>query len=72
LSPIQSKADEPPFYKGKQINLIIATAACGGYDLYARLVARHLGKHLPGTPNVVPQNMMGGGGNTAASYVYPR
>ena len=70
LNPIQAKADEPPFYKGKQINLIIAAAVGGGYDLYARLVARHLGKHLPGAPNIVPQNMMGGGGNTAAGYVY--
>ena len=63
-------ADEAAFYKNKQVSLIIATGVGGGYDLYARLVARHLGKHIPGNPNVVPQNMNGGGGNTAAGYIY--
>jgi tripartite-type tricarboxylate transporter receptor subunit TctC len=42
----------------------------GGYDLYARLVARHLGKHIPGVPNVVPQNMIGAGGNTGAGFIF--
>jgi len=63
-------ADETSFYKNKQVNLIIAAAVGGGYDLYGRLVARHLGKHISGNPNVVPQNMIGGGGNTAAGYIY--
>ena len=68
--PIRAQADEAAFYKGKQVNLIIAAAVGGGYDLYARLVARHLGKHIPGAPNVVPQNMIGAGGNTGAGFVF--
>lgn len=63
-------ADESAFYKGRQVNLVIAATVGGGYDLYGRLVARHIGKHIPGSPNVVPQNMLGGGGNTAAGFVY--
>ena len=69
-SPIKALADEAAFYKGKQVNLIIAAAVGGGYDLYARLVARHLGKHIPGNPTVVPQNMIGAGGNTGAGYLF--
>ncbi|MBX9758568.1 MAG: hypothetical protein K2Y29_07290 [Beijerinckiaceae bacterium] len=65
-----SAADESAFYKGRQVNLIIAAAVGGGYDLYGRIVARHIGRHIPGSPNVVAQNMLGGGGNTGAGYVY--
>ena len=68
--PLKARADEAAFYRGKQVNLIIAAAVGGGYDLYARLVARHIGKHIPGNPNVVPQNMIGAGGNTGAGYVF--
>lgn len=57
------------FYKGKQVSIIIASAPGGGYDLYARLVGRHIGKHIPGNPRVVMSNMPGAGGNTAAAYV---
>jgi tripartite-type tricarboxylate transporter receptor subunit TctC len=58
------------FYKGKQVNVIIGSAAGGGYDAYGRLVARHLAKHIPGTPNVIAQNMPGAGQSKAAGYVY--
>src|SRR3954465_2878058 len=58
------------FYKGKNINLIIGYSAGGGYDVYARLLARHLGKHIPGNPTIVPQNMTGAGSLRAATYVY--
>jgi len=61
---------EDDFYKGKSINLIIATASGGGYDTYSRLIARHLGRHLPGQPTVVPQNMPGAAGIRAANYLY--
>jgi tripartite-type tricarboxylate transporter receptor subunit TctC len=57
------------FYKGKQIRLIIRTGPGGSYDLYARLLAVHIGKHIPGNPTVVPVNMVGGGGIKAANYV---
>ena len=45
------------FYKGKTIKLYIGSGPGGGYDLFGRLVARHIGKHLPGNPTVTPQNM---------------
>ena len=57
------------FYKGKSINLYIGYSAGGGYDLYARLLSRHLGKHIPGKPTVVPQNMPGAGSLKVATYL---
>jgi tripartite-type tricarboxylate transporter receptor subunit TctC len=58
------------FYKGKTIELIIGYSAGGGYDAYARLVARHLGSHIPGKPSIVPKQMPGAGSRAAAQYVY--
>jgi tripartite-type tricarboxylate transporter receptor subunit TctC len=58
------------FYKGKSISLLIGYSVGGGYDAYGRLLARHLGKHIPGNPSVVPQNMTGAGSLKAANYVY--
>jgi tripartite-type tricarboxylate transporter receptor subunit TctC len=58
------------FYKGKTVSLLIGYSVGGGYDAYARLLARHFGKHLPGNPNVVPQNMSGAGSLKAANYLY--
>ena len=58
------------FYKGKSVDLLIGYSAGGGYDVYARLVARHLGKHLPGNPTVVPRNMDGAGSLRLANYLY--
>ncbi len=57
------------FYKGRQVTIIVGSTAGGGYDLYARLVGRHLGRFLPGNPNVIVTNMPGAGGNTSAAYV---
>ncbi len=57
------------FYKGKNVQIVIGSGPGGGYDLYARLVARHLGRFVPGTPNFVPQNMPGAGGVVGANYV---
>jgi len=58
------------FYKGKQINLIVGSSAGGGYDTYARLLGRHLGKYIPGNPIIVPSNMPGAGSNAAAAHIY--
>jgi tripartite-type tricarboxylate transporter receptor subunit TctC len=58
------------FYRGKPINLIIGFSVGGGYDLYARHLARHIGKHIPGNPTVVPQNMAGAGSLRAANFLY--
>ena len=57
------------FYTGKQIRFIIRSGAGGGYDQYARLLGRHIGRHIPGRPTVLPVNMPGGGGIRAANYV---
>ena len=58
------------FYRGRQISLLIGYSAGGGYDAYARVLARHLGRHIPGSPTVVPQNMPGAGSLTLANYLY--
>ena len=58
------------FYKGKQVRVIIGNPPGGGYDLYARLVALHLEKHVPGNPKFVPQNMAGAGSRLAANWLY--
>ena len=65
--PAQAQAD---FYKGKTIELIISTGVGGGLDANARLVARHLGKHIPGNPHIVPKNMPGAGHVRAANYIF--
>jgi tripartite-type tricarboxylate transporter receptor subunit TctC len=61
-------ADE--FYKGKRITIVVGSAAGSGYDAYARLLARHMSKHIPGNPLLIVQNMPGGGGLTAANHLY--
>jgi tripartite-type tricarboxylate transporter receptor subunit TctC len=58
------------FYRGKSIELDINVSVGGGYDLYARMVARHLGKHIPGNPAILPKNMEGGGGMRLANWLY--
>jgi tripartite-type tricarboxylate transporter receptor subunit TctC len=58
------------FYRGKTVNVVIGFSVGGGYDLYARHLARHIGKHIPGNPTVVPQNMPGAGSLKAANYIF--
>jgi tripartite-type tricarboxylate transporter receptor subunit TctC len=58
------------FYKGRSIQLLIGFSPTGGYDSYARALARHMGKHIPGNPNILPQNMPGAGGLKVANYIY--
>jgi tripartite-type tricarboxylate transporter receptor subunit TctC len=71
LLPLTTTADEvEDFYRGKQVSLYIGYSAGGGYDTYARVLARHIGKHIPGNPTVVPQNMPGAGSLTLANYLY--
>jgi tripartite-type tricarboxylate transporter receptor subunit TctC len=68
-SPV-SAATSAGFYKGRSVQLIVGFSAGGGYDLYARVLARHMGRHIPGNPSVVPQNMPGAGSVKAANYLY--
>lgn len=58
------------FYRGRTVSIIAGHSAGGGYDLYARVLARHLGRHIPGNPVVVPSNMPGAGGLRLANYLY--
>ena len=58
------------FYRGKAIHLLIGVGAGGDYDVHARLLARHLGKHIPGNPTIIPENMTGAGGLKATNYLY--
>ena len=58
------------FYRRTPVSLQIGLPAGGGYDLYARTLARHLGRNIPGNPTVVPKNMVGAGGVRAANYMY--
>src|ERR687894_2121101 len=58
------------FYKRKTVTVMVGFGPGGGYDEYARLLARHLGKHIPGEPSVIVQNMEGAGSVRAANHVY--
>jgi len=58
------------FYSGRTVNIVIGYGAGGGYDAYARLLARHIGRHIPGNPSIVAQNMPGAGGLKAMLYLY--
>jgi tripartite-type tricarboxylate transporter receptor subunit TctC len=60
------------FFAGKQLSVLIGTTAGGGYDLYARVLARHMGRHLPGQPTLIAKNSPGAGGLTLANYLYNR
>jgi tripartite-type tricarboxylate transporter receptor subunit TctC len=71
LAPSQSMADAvSDFYRGKDISFIVAYDVGGGYDQYARLVGRHMSRHIPGSPNIIVQNMPGAGGIRATNNLY--
>ena len=63
-------AQTAPFYQGKTIRIIVGFTAGGLYDQYARILARHMPKYIPGNPNIIVQNMPGAGSLTATNYVY--
>jgi len=70
-APSLARADAvADFYKGKNIQMIVGSDPGGGYDVYARLLARHIGRFIPGEPNFVVQNMPGAGSIKATNYVY--
>jgi len=58
------------FYKGRSVSIIIGYSVGGGYDAYARLLARYIGRHIPGEPSIVPQQMTGAGSLRAANYIF--
>jgi tripartite-type tricarboxylate transporter receptor subunit TctC len=65
-----STGAQEPFYQGATIRFIVGLSAGGGYDLYSRAIARHMGKHIPGNPTIVVENMVGAGSVLSANYLY--
>jgi tripartite-type tricarboxylate transporter receptor subunit TctC len=68
IDPANSQS--APFYKDKTIRIVVGFTSGGLYDQYARLLARHMGKYIPGNPNIIVQNMPGAGSLTSTNYVY--
>jgi tripartite-type tricarboxylate transporter receptor subunit TctC len=69
-APAQAADAVANFYKGKTIQVLVGFGPGGGYDLYARTLARYMGRHIPGNPTMVPQNMPGAGGVKSMNYLY--
>ena len=70
LSAAVQAASVEDFYKGKNVRIVVGFSAGGGFDTYARALARHMSKHIPGAPGVVVENMTGAGSLIAANHVY--
>jgi tripartite-type tricarboxylate transporter receptor subunit TctC len=70
IAPSAHAAGVEDFYRGRTVSMVVGFSSGSGYDLYARLLARHIGKHIPGNPNVIAQNMPGAGSLKAANYVF--
>ena len=58
------------FFQGKTVTIVVGYLAGDGYDIWARLLAAHMGKHIPGNPNMIAQNMPGAGSMIAANHIY--
>src|ERR1041384_1634198 len=65
-----AQSQNEPFYRGKTLRFVVGSAPANFYDSWARLIGRYWGKHIPGNPNVIVQNMPGAGSITAVNYVY--
>jgi tripartite-type tricarboxylate transporter receptor subunit TctC len=71
LTSIGARADAVgDFYRGKTVNVVVGYGSGGGYDVYGRLIATHIGKHIPGNPTVILQNMPGAGSLRSVNYLY--
>ena len=70
VSGAQAQQSVENFYRGKSIDFYIGFSPGGGYDFYARLIARFMSDHIPGKPKIVPKNMAGAGSRTAASFMF--
>jgi tripartite-type tricarboxylate transporter receptor subunit TctC len=69
-TPAARAQDAAQFYAGKTLDLMIGAGAGGGFDLYARLFAKHMGNYIPGNPGIVPKNLPGAGSSKAAQFIY--
>jgi len=67
---VQSRARAADFYEGKTLRIVVGYSPGGGYDVYARFIARHISKHIPGQPKMLVENRPGAGGLIAANYIY--
>ena len=65
-----SAAAQEPFYKGKTVRIIVGFSPGGGYDTYSRLISRHMGRHVPGNPTIIVENMPGAASLIAANHVF--
>lgn len=65
-----ARAATHDFYKGKTIRIVVGAAAGGGFDTYARVIARHMGRHIPGNPTIIVENMPGAGSLISANHTY--
>jgi tripartite-type tricarboxylate transporter receptor subunit TctC len=72
LALVSKPAPAEEYYKGKTVRFVVGSAAGGGYDTYTRMIARHIGGYIPGTPATVVENMEGAGGLVAANFIYKR
>ena len=68
--PASAVLAQQPFYQDKTVRIIVGASAGGGYDTYSRMIARHMGKHVPGNPTFVVENMPGAGFLIAANHIY--
>jgi tripartite-type tricarboxylate transporter receptor subunit TctC len=68
--PGESASAPQDFYRGKTVRIVVGSGAGGGFDRTARLVARHISRHIPGSPTVIVENMPGGGGLVAANHLF--
>jgi tripartite-type tricarboxylate transporter receptor subunit TctC len=69
-APAFAQPQAGDFYKGKTVELLIGLSAGGGYDAYGRMLARFIGRHLPGQPQIVPRNMPGAGSLVLINHLY--
>src|SRR5437868_13605679 len=69
-APAAAQDSVAQFYKGRQITVVVGSSPGGGYDIYARLMARHMGKYVTGNPTMLVTNMPGAGSNAAVAAVY--
>ena len=69
-TPATAQDSVAQFYKGRQMTVLVGSSAGGGYDIYARLLARHMGKYIPGNPSMIVTNMPGAASNAAVAHLY--
>src|SRR5262245_64572281 len=70
LSVVQNVLAQESFFKGKNVRIVVATTAGGGFDAYTRTLGRYFGKHIPGNPSIVVENMPGAGHLIGANHMY--